>query len=213
MVTPGLLIAFEGIDGCGKTTQVARCLSWIEMSNPELRVDVFREPGGTFLGEQVRRLLLESEEMGPYTEMLLYMAARAELYEREIAPLLEQGGVVLLDRSHYSTAAYQGAGLGLGVDHILDLSNRVIGGRDPDRVVLFDMDPEVAFERVSRREMQDGGGGGDRIEARGIEYFQRVAECYRTLAAAEPARFIVVDASKEIEAIAEEVKGALLDVF
>jgi dTMP kinase len=223
----GLLLAFEGIDGSGKSTQVQRCAAWLAAAAAggagagarAAAVRVVREPGGTPLGEAVRELLLAGGSMSPLSEMLLYMAARAELYSRVVLPALRGGEIVLLDRSHYSTEAYQGAGLGLDREAILSLARTATGGRLPDRVVLFDIAPEAARRRLAQREAdrRDGRGAasaesgraGDRIEQRDATYFERVAASYRAMAAAEPARFTVIDASAEAAAVEAAVRQAL----
>ncbi len=203
-MTSGLLIAFEGVDGCGKTTQIDRCRAWLAARRPERDVFVLREPGGTPLGERVREVLLDGEVVGPKAEMLLYMAARAQLYDAVVLPALEDGHAVILDRSHYSTAAYQGHGLGLDVGAIMRLATLATGGRAPDRVVLLDLDPAVARRRLT--------GAADRIEQRDEAYFGRVAAGYRALAEAEPRRFVVVDAAREPDAVAADIAAGLDDV-
>lgn len=207
-VTPGWLIAFEGIDGCGKGTQLKRLTDWLARERPERAVVVLREPGGTPVGEALRELLLHADpdELGPLSEVLLLMASRGELVRQRIAPLRAQGTCVLLDRSHYSTAAYQGAGLGLDEAYILELAERVMGAHLPERVVLLDVDPELA---AARR----GPAGRDRIEARGLDYYRRVAEAYRRFARQDPARFVPIDGSVEPERVHALILEGLADVL
>jgi dTMP kinase len=202
-VVSGVLVAFEGLDGCGKSTQVARLAE--RLASAGRRVRVVREPGGTELGEAVRALLLGGGAVSPTSEMLLYMAARAEGYERVVLPALAAGETVLLDRSQYSTVAYQGAGLGVPRETILALADQVVRGRWPDRVLLFDMDPAAARARLVRDH--------DRIERRDASYFTRVAQAFRELAASEPARFTVLDARGTPEEVAARVDAALADVL
>jgi dTMP kinase len=201
----GLSLALEGIDGCGKSTQSTRLIAWLRGRDPAREVTLVREPGATILGERVRELLLQGDEIGPLSEMLLYMASRAELYERVVAPAVESGGIVLLDRSYFSTAAYQGAGLGLDLPRILDLSDWVTGGLAPDRVVLLRLDPEQAAARLA-------GGDDDRIESRDGAYFARVAAGYDALVAAEPGRFLVVDATQDEDAVFAAITEGLGDL-
>lgn len=203
MTAGGLLLAFEGLDGCGKGTQLDRLEARLRARG--VRVRRLREPGGTPLGESVRELLLHGGAMGALAESLLYMAARAELYEHVVLPALAAGETLLLDRSQYSTAAYQGAGLGLPRDEILALAERAVRGRWPDRVVLLDLDPAVAAARLL--------AGKDRIESRDAAYFARVAQGFRDLAAREPRRFVVVDASGAPELVESRVAAALADVL
>jgi dTMP kinase len=213
MVEAGRLLAFEGIDGCGKTTQARLMQDWLAEQQPECNTQLLREPGGTPVGEAVRELLLSGGAIGARTEMLLYMAARAELYERVVLPALAAGDTVLVDRSLYSTAAYQGDGLGLDEADILVVGRQATAGRLPDRVVLLDIDPEVAEARLGARDPEDGGGDADRIEARGQAYFGRVAGAYRRLAAEDPGRFVVVNADGLPDDVASAVREALSDVL
>jgi len=202
-VSDGLLLAFEGLDGCGKSTQIARLEKRLAAAGRRARI--VREPGGTELGEAVRELLLGGGAITPQAEMLLYMAARAEGYERVVLPALAAGEIVLLDRSQYSTAAYQGAGLALPVERILELAGQAVQGRWPDRVLLFELDPAAARARLK--------GGPDRIERRDAAYFGRVAAGFAELARREPGRFRVVDATGTPEEVAARVDAALADVL
>jgi len=200
----GCLLALEGIDGCGKSTQAELLLGWLRERHPGRPVKLLREPGGSALGEDVRELLLRGADRGAMTEMLLYMASRAELYERHVLPALARDELVLLDRSHYSTAAYQGAGLSQDEDAILELARLVTRGREIDRVVLLDIEAERAAARLE--------GGGDRIESRGLAYFKRVTAAYRAYARAEPERFLVVDATDESDKVFAAICAGLKDV-
>ena len=203
----GVLVAFEGIDGCGKSTQLTRLVERLHADPAGREVLRLREPGGTAFGEGVRDLLLHSGEMGATAETLLYMAARAELYETVVNPALKRNAIVLLDRSYYSTAAYQGAGLEIGVAWILQLARDVTGGcRPPDRVVLLDIDVDVASRRLASE-------GADRIEQRGRDYFQRVRDAYRAYAAEDSERFAVVDGTQAVDDVEVLVLEALSDVL
>jgi len=202
----GLLVALEGIDGCGKSTQVATVEAWLS-DRRGAPPAVFREPGGTPLGEDVRALLLRGAQRGALTELLLYMASRAELYEARVLPALAAGGAVLLDRSHYSTAAYQGAGLGQDEAFILELARHATRGREPDRLLWLDLPPARAAERLATT-----GEDEDLIEARGVAYFERVAAAYARYAAADPGRWRRVDAEGTAEQVAARVREALADV-
>jgi dTMP kinase len=208
MVDGGRLLAFEGIDGSGKSTQLARCAEWLGTRPGAPAPIVAREPGGTPLGEAVRELLLADGAIGPLAETLLYMAARAELYERVVLPALAEGRTVILDRSHYSTVAYQGAGLAVDGATIDSFVRSVTGGRLPDRVVLLDLAGDEAARRLlARRE-----GAPDRIESRDAAYFERVGEAYRDLARRDPGRFVVVDACGTPDEVAGRVQKGLAGV-
>lgn len=193
----GVFIAIEGIDGVGKTTQVERLAARIEATGRKLwRV---REPGGTALGERLREILLARDELAPTprTELLLFMAARAQLCERVIGPELAMGKVVLADRFLASSIAYQGGGLGLSVDEIADVGAFAIAGCRPQLSLLLDLDPRAAAQR------RPGIPPGDRIESRGHEYLTRVRESF--LAQARTGALVVVDAAGTPEAVAGRI--------
>ncbi|HAK96295.1 MAG TPA: dTMP kinase [Planctomycetes bacterium] len=182
----GILIAFEGIDGSGKSTQAA--LVAAHLADTKARHILVREPGTTPVAEAVRRILLErgKHAPGPEAEMFLYLAARADLYRRVILPALARGDFVLSDRCFWSTVAYQGRGLGLGVSKARALSLIATCGREPDLVVLLDLAPEEAARR--RR------GKADRIEARGNRYLAEVRAGFLALARRARGRAMVVNA-------------------
>ncbi len=182
-----MLITFEGIDGCGKTTQLDLLRSWLKEQGKEAIIT--REPGGTVLGEKIRSLLLSTEE-GPKTamaELLLYLAARAELVETVIVPALNAGEIVIADRFSDSTWAYQVYGRELRNPWITALLTGAIGGLKPDLTLLFDLTPSVALERIDRN---------DRMEREGVGFFGRVREGYLALAQKEPDRIRVIDAQR-----------------
>src|SRR5512133_3966088 len=196
MGDPGRLIAFEGVEGAGKSTQLEllrRALEGWRGGPPEGRsreVVVTREPGGTPAGERIRALLLDPEvELHPRAEALLFAAARAELVENVIRPALERGAVVLCDRYLDSSLAYQGGARGLGRGPVEQVNRFATGGLLPDLVVLLDP---------------------DRSEAQDLDFHRRVREAFRDLAAADPGRFTVVDATAPVPEIAARVEAAVL---
>jgi len=188
--TQGLLISLEGIDGCGKTTQAGMLQSKLEQQGiPFISV---REPGGTAVGEDIRNLLLQSSySMTINAELLLYMAARAELAEQVILPALLDGKNVLCDRFTDSTLAYQGYGHGADLQWIRQLNHQASRGRQPDLTILFDLSVK---EAVQRR-----GTKVDRMESNDFYYHQRVRKGYLELACSEPYRFFVIDGSLSVE--------------
>jgi dTMP kinase len=198
----GLLIAFEGVEGAGKSTQIELLRRTLEERG--LGVVATREPGGTPLGERVRALLLDpSTSVHPRAEALLFAAARAELVEQVIRPALERGEVVLCDRYLDSSLAYQGAARGLGREEIAAINRFATAGLLADVVVLLRLDPAEGLAR--------GHGRRDRIECQDLEFHRRVAEAFLELAAAEPERFAVIDASQPAERIAAEVRDTVLE--
>lgn len=194
MSTPDLrclaarFIAFEGLDGCGKTTQLQRLAG--ACRDQGIAIELVREPGGTEAGERIRDLLLHGPEMGATCEMLLYMAARAQLCREVIRPALDAGRLVLADRFVSSTLAYQGAGSGLDEREIRDVAHVATGGLAPDLVLIFDLDDATARVRLERH-----GEGLDRMESKGDPFRVRVREGYLAQARAAPERHAVIDAA------------------
>ena len=193
----GILIAFEGIDGCGKSTQAALLA---ERLRAEGRAVVHvREPGATPVAEAIREILLHGHDMhvSPEAEMFLYVAARADLYSRTILPALARGDTVISDRCFWSTIAYQGDGLGLGIDQARALSLLATRGREPDLVLLFDLPPAAARARSPGKE--------DRIEARGTDYLAQVRAAFLEMAARQPQAAAVLDGTGPIPELQREV--------
>jgi dTMP kinase len=176
---PGVFIAIEGPEGAGKSTQVGLLEDWLRARGRAPLVT--REPGGTPVAEEVRRILLESDRLSARTELLLMLASRSTLVEAVIRPALEAGRVVVTDRFHLSSLAYQGYGRALPLDDVVRMNRFATGGLEPDLTVLLDVEPEVGMWRRSGR-----GGGPDRIERAGESFHRRVLEAYRDLAADDP---------------------------
>jgi dTMP kinase len=191
-----MFVSFEGLDGCGKTTQ-ARLLAEA-LTAEGVDVVLTREPGGTPLGEQVRELVLHGDHVAPWAEVALYAASRAQHVVQVIRPALARGATVVCDRYLDTSVAYQGAGRGLGVDFVLDLNLRVVEGLLPDVTVLVEIDPETALARV--------GDKRDRIERADAAFWPLVVEAYRDLAARFPDRYVVVDGRLPVEELAEEIR-------
>lgn len=197
----GRFITIEGIDGAGKSTQSARLLELLEGSGKD--VVRTREPGGTPLAERIRAMLL-SDEMGPDAETLLFFAARADHVARVIRPALEAGRWVLSDRFTDATYAYQAGGKGMVGERIEALETWTLGGFAPDLTILFDVDPAVAAARLAARAVEK-----DRFERMGADFFTRVREAYLARAAAQPGRFLIVDAAGGPEDVAARIREAV----
>ncbi|HMM76886.1 MAG TPA: dTMP kinase [Gammaproteobacteria bacterium] len=199
----GRFITLEGIEGVGKTTQLAEVAAALRARG--LEVVETREPGGTALGEGIRALLLDKAlpAMAPLTELLLVFAARAEHVEKVIRPALAAGRWVVCDRFTDATYAYQGGGRGLPQASIATLEALVQRGLEPDLSLLFDAPVEIALGRAKSR------GGDDRFEAERAEFFARVREAYRERARAAPARFRIIDATRDAAAIGAELRALL----
>lgn len=191
-----MFVTFEGVDGSGKTTQAELLADWLRGEGREVLLT--REPGGTTLGERVRRLLLDGEEMGAWAEAALFAAARAEHVERAIAPALDDGADVVCDRYLDSSVAYQGIARGLGEKRVRELSLIVTRGLLPERTFLLLVDPVLARSRAP--------GERDRIEREEDAFMERVDAAYRQLAAHEPERIVALDGSREPSVVAEEVR-------
>lgn len=191
-------MALEGPDGSGKSTQArALAAAWEAAGHP---VHLTREPGGTDLGERLRSLVLDPEHapIDPRTEALLFSAARAAHVERSIRPAVEAGTTVVTDRFIDSSVAYQGVGRGLGVDWIVQLNEWAVAGTLPDLTVVLDIDAETAAARRTSR--QDAGGAApDRLEQETAHAHEQLRAAFLAQAAAAPERYLVLDATIEVE--------------
>lgn len=194
-----MFIAFEGIDGVGKTTQIGLLQRSLTASGH--RVLATREPGGTRIGEQIRGLLLNPahREMTREAEALLYVAARAQFVGEVVKPALDAGQVVLSDRYTDSTLAYQGYGRGLDLTRLRQMNHLATGGLRPALTILLDLPVEAAS---ARRE----GQGPDRLEREAREFYERVRRGYLELAAAEPGRYLVLSADADPSALAAAIR-------
>jgi dTMP kinase len=200
-----MFITLEGPDGSGKTKQIQPLANFL--TEKGFSVFTAREPGGTSIGDQVRNILMnmENTSMRPRTETLLFCSARAQLVDEVIRPHLENGEVVLLDRYADSTMAYQGYGHQNDLTLIKNLLDFATGGLKPDLTLLLDVDPEVGLRR-----RQDGGGEWNRLDAYQLQYHQRVRLGYLKMAAAEPLRWRIIDASQPPDMVKSKIQEVLL---
>ncbi|MSV77203.1 MAG: dTMP kinase [Actinobacteria bacterium] len=196
-----MFISFEGIDGVGKSTQADALEEFVRERGREVVRSL--EPGGTELGQEIRHLLLHRKgDVAPRAEALLYAADRAHHVATKIRPALEAGKVVIVDRYLDSSVAYQGAGRELETKEIRDLSLWATNGLLPDVTVLLDLDPAVARDRRDQT-----GTEPDRLEREKIEFFSAVRKCYLELAANEPERFLVIDATLSKDEIQKLIRA------
>ena len=199
-----MFITFEGPEGSGKTTQIPKVLQFLT----EAGYSVFstREPGGTLIGDQIRQVLLANKntEMHPRTEILLFQASRAQLVEQEILPRIKNGEIVLCDRYADSTIAYQGYGHRVNLPQLRNIVNFATGGLKPDLTLLLDLDVSVGLAR--RRK----DGDINRLDAFDLAFHQRVRAGYRELAASEPDRWVIIDASQPAHQVQQDLCDAII---
>lgn len=196
----GLFITFEGADGCGKTTQMNLLAEYLKKQGRE--VVLTREPGGKGLGEKIRVILLNYDgEVSDRCESFLFLADRAQNIDTIVNPAVDAGKIVLCDRHTDSSVAYQGYGRGLDIERINMLNNLATNGKKPDITFVFDIDTETSMKRVGKEK--------DRMESAGFEFHTKVRNGYLEIAKKEPERIKVIDASKSIEEIHQEVLSYL----
>lgn len=202
----GKLITFEGIEGCGKTTQIE--LICHELDSRGKTYVRTREPGGTRIGEEIRRILLDPQnnDIADLTELFLYMADRAQHFVDRIWPALNQGAFVLCDRFTDATLAYQGYGRGLNLSHILELNHIATSGRKPDLTLLIDLPAETGLARAMQRNREAGIADLEgRFEEEKIAFHNSVREGYLKLAELEPERVRVVDGSRSPQETLQQI--------
>jgi dTMP kinase len=199
-----MLIVFDGIDGGGKSTQIELACKWLQSEGESVKR--LADPGSTVLGKELRRLLLETNalDISPLSEMLMFMAARAQLVSEEIRPALNRGEIVVCDRFGFSTVVYQGHGTGLDTDQIWTVNQIATGGLVPDLTILLDLPAELAFARL-RRSL-------DRMESRGLDYFERVRSGFLREANRWPTNVVVLDANRPTDAIERDVRTLIAAV-
>jgi len=207
MANRGVFITFEGMDGCGKTTQMRRLAKRLRKNGR--RVLETAEPGGTEIGSQIRKILLDSANhaLSPTAELLLYFASRAQNVDQSILPALSDGAVVLSDRFTDSSLVYQGCGRGLGADTVLALDRIACRGLKPDLTLLIDIDLATSLARAEARNLR--GNRTDRMEEQGAAFYEKVRDAYLALAAKEPDRFHIIDGRDKQDSVAAQIWGVV----
>ncbi len=202
-----MFITFEGPEGSGKSTQLPQLARFLEESG--LSVVKTREPGGTKIGDQIREVLIrmDNTELHPRTEILLFLAARAQLVEELIIPSLQQGKIILCDRYGDSTLAYQGYGHGLDLEILRAMLQFATGGLKPDLTILLDVDIMTGLKRKKIKEEWN------RLDAFELSFHERVREGYQILAAQEPERWKIVDAKQEPDQVQKEIRALVMDAL
>lgn len=202
----GLFITFEGGDACGKSTQVKLFKEYVATRKDKDDFVFVREPGGTGLGEKIRKLLLSYEEDSPVpkAELLLFLASRAQLFEKVISPAISEGKIVVADRFYDSTIAYQGFAREIfDAEEILKLNKLILGKFKPNLTFYLKIKPEIAFKR------KNSGENLDRMEKEALAFHQKVYEGYQFISKKEKERFVVLDATKSIEELHNEIVASV----
>lgn len=201
-----MFITFEGPEGGGKSTQINLLADFLRKSN--YAVEVTREPGGTTIGDQIRKVVHDTENtmISPVAEVLLYSASRAQLVNQVIRPALAEGRLVLCDRYADSTMAYQGYGRGLDRSMLKNLTAIATDGLKPDLTLLFDIDVRIGLTRRLTE-----GDEMNRLDLEAVEFHERVREGYYALVAADPERWVIIDANRPVLDVADEVRQIIVD--
>jgi dTMP kinase len=200
----GRFVSFEGIEGCGKTTQIGILSEYLKSRN--IPFTVTREPGGTAVGEGIRKILLHSEtiHLTAASELLLFYASRSQNITEKIIPSLKQGDIVICDRFYDASMAYQGYGRGIPLDFIEKVTDLVCGDHRPELTILLDIDPQIGLARARARNHGRSEDEG-RFEMEEIEFYSRIRNGYLALAKREPQRIHIVEADRAIEEIHRDI--------
>ena len=200
--SPKGFLVIDGVNGAGKGTLIRRISDYLE--EKKLQYLLTRQPGGTYVGKEIRRLLLENtaEKLTPLSEILLFSADRSQHVERVIRPSLGDGKLVVCDRYYYSTVAFQGYGRGYDLDQIHSITKLAVGDMKPDLLVLLDLDPEIGLARTRKRDSDER----DNFEAEEIDFHRRLRKGFLELAEECEEPVVVVDASPSPEEVWEKVK-------
>ena len=200
-----MFLTFEGVDCSGKTTQAAMLVEALRARSGTI-VHFIREPGGTAISERLREILLDRSnlELAELTELFLFSASRAQLVAQVILPALARGEIVVCDRFHDSTTAYQGYGRGLDLDAVRSINAVATAGTEPDLTMLVD----ITVGEIEARK-KASGGAPDRMENAGREFYERVRKGYLAIAREQPERFVVIDGMRNVDDIARDIRRAV----
>ena len=206
----GLFISFEGGEGSGKSTQIARLKRWLEKTYPDQEFVMTREPGGTAQAEEIRAILVNgsADKITPQTEALLMIAARTENVDKVIKPALARNAVVVSDRFGDSSRVYQALAVGNDISSIDQIHEFGFGNLQPDLTFVMDVEPDIGLQRAYQRiadKGEGGSGGEDRFETKGPEFHQRVRAGFLALAEQFPARIKVIDASLSPDDVTSQI--------
>lgn len=209
----GLFITFEGPDGSGKSTQMRILVERLRQRGHAVAVN--QEPGGTLIGQQVRKILLnpENHAMAPLTELLLMFASRTQAAAETIRPALGRGDVVVSDRFTGSSLAYQGGGREIGFDLVTALHRLALGDLYPDLTILVDIDLELGLKRAQGRNREEHSGSEARLDEQGLEFHQRVRSAYLQIAALEPERVVVFNGAEPIDVVGGKIWDVVLERY
>tara|TARA_Y100001970_G_scaffold294006_1_gene445731 strand:- start:162 stop:800 length:639 start_codon:yes stop_codon:yes gene_type:complete len=201
-MSKGKFITFEGLDGSGKSTQLEIAKKWLE--DKGFATLKSREPGGTKIGNEIRKILLHPNhvELKPECELLLYLSDRIQNLHESILPAKADGKIVLCDRSHDSTVAYQGFGRGINLEVFDSIVKRYINPYSPDFTILLTISPEVVFKRLKKRKENFQT---DRLDRESLSFFEKVSDGFKTIASSEKERIFCIDGEQDIENIHKEI--------
>jgi dTMP kinase len=204
----GRFVSFEGIEGCGKTTQIGLLSEYL--TKKRIPFTVTREPGGTAVGEGIRKILLNSEtiHLTAASELLLFYASRSQNITEKIIPALNRGETVICDRFYDASMAYQGFGRGIPLDFIEKVTDLVCNNYRPELTILLDIDPEIGLSRARARNSKKAEDEG-RFEMEHLEFYSRIRSGYLELARREPHRIRVIEANRSVEEVHREILKAL----
>ena len=207
----GKFITFEGVDGSGKTKQAEFLAN--TLNNNGIKTHLLREPGGTIFGEKIRNVILGTKDISSFTEVLLFFAARNELFEKEILPTISKGEYVICDRFYDSTIVYQGFFKNTDIEKIMNLKNIILGNFEPDLTFVMDINEKLAIERVLKRKSEITSTSEDKFDSIDENYYKTIIEGYKRIADVFSYRTKLIKANKPFNIISENIKRIIEKKF